>query len=59
MKETYGLIAGLCFGLSIGIAFAWAVEIQHGRETGRLISELNAARVMAEWDKFEEERKQP
>lgn len=57
MRETYGIIAGLCFGLSIGIAFAWAVEIQHDREEAAIISELNAVRVMAEWDKFEEGRK--
>jgi hypothetical protein len=57
MKQFYGTMAGLCFGLSIGIAFAWAVTIQHDREEAALISELNAARVMAEWDRFEEGRK--
>lgn len=53
MKETYGILAGMLFGLSIGIAFAWAVEIQHDREAVQSKSE----RVMAEWQAFEEERK--
>lgn len=57
MREFYGGIAGLCFGIAIGVAFAWAAQIQHDRETADLAADLNAYRVMAEWNKFEEGRR--
>ena len=56
MKQFYGTIAGLLFGLAIGIAFAWAVQISEDREQAELAADLNAYRVMAEWDRFEEGR---
>lgn len=56
MNQNAGIITGLLFGLAIGIAFAWALEIHHDRKERELVSELNAARVMAEWEKFEDER---
>jgi len=56
MKQTYTLLAGLLFGLSIGIAFAWALQISEDREQAELAADLNAYRVMAEWDRFEEGR---
>jgi len=56
MKQFYGTIAGLCFGLAIGISFAWAVQISEDREQAELAADLNACRVMAEWNRFEEGR---
>jgi len=44
MKQFYGTIAGLCFGLAIGIAFAWAVQISEDREQAELGADLNAYR---------------
>lgn len=50
----------LCFGFAAGVAFTWAdhieTEREHAREKAELAADLNAYRVMAEWDKFEEER---
>ena len=49
MKDFYGTLAGLCFGLAIGIAFAWAVKISEDREKAAIAADLNAYRTMAEW----------
>jgi len=49
MKQFYGTIAGLCFGLAIGIAFAWAVQISEDREQEMLGAELNAYRNAVIW----------
>ena len=56
MRETYGILAGMLLGLSIGIAAAWAIEIKHDQEVAELSADLNAYRTMAEWDRFEEGR---
>lgn len=57
MKQTYTFLTGCCAGLAIGLAFGWAVLIQEQRHKDELGSDLNAYRVMAEWDQFEEGRK--
>jgi NhaP-type Na+/H+ or K+/H+ antiporter len=44
MKQTYGILAGMLFGLAIGIAFAWAVKISEDREQAELGADLNAYR---------------
>ena len=51
---NYGLVAGICFGLAFGIIYAWAshviVEQKHTKEIEEIVGDLNAYRVMAEWD---------
>lgn len=51
---NYGLVAGICFGLAFGIIYAWAnhviVEQRHAKEIEEIVGDLNAYRVMAEWD---------
>lgn len=29
MNQNLGILAGICFGLSIGLAFAWADKIRN------------------------------
>lgn len=63
MREVYGTIASIAFGLSIGLAFGWAQHIAQERrlraaeaQVAELGGELNAMRVVAEWERFEEGR---
>ena len=56
MRETYGILAGMLLGLSIGIAAAWAIESKNDEEVAELSADLNAYRTMAEWSRFEEGR---
>lgn len=63
MREVYGTIASIAFGLSIGLAFGWADHLANeGRlraaeaRAAELGGELNAMRVMVEWERFEEAR---
>lgn len=55
----YSIITALCFGFAIGVAFTWADHIQtereHAREKAELAADLNAFRVMSEWDKLKED----
>lgn len=37
-QQLYGVLAGVCFGLAIGIAFAWALHIQEERERSKVES---------------------
>jgi membrane protein CcdC involved in cytochrome C biogenesis len=51
---NYGLVAGMCFGMAFGVIYAWAthvvVEQRHAKEIEEIVGDLNAYRVMAEWD---------
>jgi hypothetical protein len=53
MKDC-GFIIGACFGIALGIIYAWAIhaaiERKHAKEIEELVGDLNAYRVMAEWD---------
>ena len=59
--NIYAIFTILFFGCAAGVAFTWAdhieTEREHSREKAELAADLNAYRVMAEWDKFEEERR--
>ncbi len=54
------ILSMLCFGFAAGIAVGWADHIQterkHAKEKAEIAADLNAYRVMAEWDQFEEGR---
>lgn len=56
----FQILSILCFGFVAGVAFTWADHIQterlHAQEKAEIAADLNAYRVMAEWDKFEQER---
>ena len=58
--NCFQILSILCFGFATGVAFTWAdhieTEREHAREKAELAADLNAYRVMAEWDKFEQER---
>ena len=51
---NYGLVAGMCFGMAFGVIYAWVthvvVEQRHAKEIEEIVGDLNAYRVMAEWD---------
>jgi hypothetical protein len=55
--QFYGFCAGLlglAVGMTGGLAVAWKLQIDHGREIAELAADLNAYRTMAEWAKLEE-----
>lgn len=63
MREVYGTMMAMALGLAVGLAFGWAHHIAQERrlraaeaQVAELGGELNAMRVMAEWERFDEGR---
>jgi hypothetical protein len=58
MKDYFIGILCIVGGLGYGLAFYFALEMSASRdEKERAIAELTEARIMAEWNRFEEGRK--
>jgi hypothetical protein len=58
MNDYFTGILCIVGGLGYGLAFYFALEMSESRnEKQRAIAELTEARIMAEWNRFEEGRK--